>query len=92
MYVYVNSTVSVPYDRYVHVCACKQYIVYYICLFICFNRTNNFSAIWRLSSLPATGLQNLCLVFTAFSIEGSFTCHTHCDTGPPFLRSYPKDL
>ena len=28
---------------------------------------------------------------TAFSSEGSFTCHTYCDTGPPFLRSYPKD-
>jgi hypothetical protein len=27
----------------------------------------------------------------AFSSEGSFTCHTHCDTRPPFLRSYPKD-
>jgi hypothetical protein len=27
----------------------------------------------------------------AFSSEGSFTCHTYCDTGPPFLRSYRKD-
>jgi hypothetical protein len=27
----------------------------------------------------------------AFSSEGSFTCHTYCDTGPPFLRSCPKD-
>jgi hypothetical protein len=34
---------------------------------------------------------DLCLALTAFSSEGSFTCHTHCDTGPPFLRSYPKD-
>jgi hypothetical protein len=25
-----------------------------------------------------------------FSSEGSFTCPTYCDTGPPFLRSYPK--
>jgi hypothetical protein len=33
---------------------------------------------------------NLCLALTAFSSEGSFTCHTYCDTGPPFLRSYPK--
>jgi hypothetical protein len=32
-----------------------------------------------------------CLTLTAFSSEGSFTCHTYCDTGPPFLRSYPKD-
>jgi hypothetical protein len=28
---------------------------------------------------------------TAFSSEGSFTCHTYCDTGPPSLRSYPED-
>jgi hypothetical protein len=34
---------------------------------------------------------DLCSVLTAFSIEGSFRCHIYCDTGPPFLRSYPKD-
>jgi hypothetical protein len=34
---------------------------------------------------------NLCLALTAFSSEGSFTYHTYCDTGSPFLRSYPKD-
>jgi hypothetical protein len=33
----------------------------------------------------------LCLALTAFSSEGSFTCHTYCDKGPPFLRSYQKD-
>jgi hypothetical protein len=33
---------------------------------------------------------DLCLELTAFSSEGSFKCHTYCDTGPPFLRSYPK--
>jgi hypothetical protein len=27
----------------------------------------------------------------AFSGEGSFSCHTYCDTGPRFIRSYPKD-
>jgi hypothetical protein len=67
----------------------------FVCLFICFllSHTSNFSAIWRLSPLPVTGLQifDLCLAFTAFSSEGSFTCHTYCDTWPPFLRSYPKD-
>jgi hypothetical protein len=34
---------------------------------------------------------DLCLALTAFSSEGSCTCHTYCDTGPPFLRPYPKD-
>jgi hypothetical protein len=33
---------------------------------------------------------DLCLALTAFSSEGSFMCHTYCDTGPPFLRSYPE--
>jgi hypothetical protein len=33
----------------------------------------------------------VCLALTSFSSEGSFTCHTYCDTGPPFLRPYPKD-
>jgi hypothetical protein len=33
---------------------------------------------------------DLCLALVAFSSQGSFTCHTYCDTGPPFLRSYPK--
>jgi hypothetical protein len=37
-----------------------------------------------LSPLPVTGL-------TAFSSEGSFMCHICCDTGPRFIRSYPKD-
>jgi hypothetical protein len=57
------------------------------CLFV-LSRTSNFSAIWRLSPLPVTGL---CLALTAFSSEGSSTCHTYCDTGPPFLRSYLKE-
>ena len=35
---------------------------------------------------------DLCLALTTFNSEDSFTCHTYCDTGPPFLRSYPKDL
>jgi hypothetical protein len=57
------------------------------------SRTSNFSAIWQLSPLLVTGLQilDLCLALAAFSSEGSFMCHTYCDTGPPFLRSYPKD-
>jgi hypothetical protein len=58
------------------------------------SRTNNFSAIWRLSPLTATGLQILtyaCFALTTFSSDGSFTCHTLCDTGPPFVKSYSKD-
>jgi hypothetical protein len=32
-------------------------VVMYYCLFVCFESTSNFSAIWRLSPLPVTGLQ-----------------------------------
>jgi hypothetical protein len=35
---------------------------------------------------------DLCLALAAFSSYGSFTCHTYCDMGSPFLRWYPKDL
>jgi hypothetical protein len=34
---------------------------------------------------------DLCLALTVSSSESSFTCHTYCDTGPPFCRSYPND-
>jgi hypothetical protein len=34
---------------------------------------------------------DLCFELAAFSNEGSFTCHTYCDTVPLFLKSYPKD-
>jgi hypothetical protein len=52
----------------------------------------NFSLIWRHHHIRwrAANL-DLCLELTSFRSEGSFTCHTNCDTGPPFLRSYPKD-
>ena len=33
----------------------------------------------------------LCIALTAFSNVVSFMCHTYCDTGPQFLRSFPKD-
>jgi hypothetical protein len=34
---------------------------------------------------------DLCFALTAFSSEGSFTCHTYNYTGLLFLGSYPKD-
>jgi hypothetical protein len=66
--------------------------IWFICFFV-FSRTRNFSAVWRLSPLPVTGLQILpyarCSV--PLSREGSLSCHTYCDTGPRFIRSHPKD-
>jgi hypothetical protein len=36
---------------------------------------------------------DLCIALTAFSSDGSFTCHTFCDMGPRFtsIRSQPKN-
>jgi hypothetical protein len=34
---------------------------------------------------------HVCLALIAFSSECYYTCHSCCDTGPPFSRSYPKD-
>jgi hypothetical protein len=38
----------------------------------------------------ATNL-DLCFALKAFSSEGSFSCHTYCDTGPQFTWSHPKE-
>jgi hypothetical protein len=70
---------------------------YDVCLFVCFLFWVA-RAIFQLSELATVtitgdGVANLdlCLALTVFSSEGSFTCHTYCDTEPPFLRSYSKD-
>jgi hypothetical protein len=34
---------------------------------------------------------DLCFAPTAFGSDGSCTCYTYRDMGPPFLKSYPKD-
>jgi hypothetical protein len=65
------------------------------CFFV-LSRTSNFSAIWPLAvAINGDRAANLdlCLALTAFSSEGSFngTCHTYCNMGHPFLRSYLKD-
>jgi hypothetical protein len=65
----------------------------FVCLFVCFESHEQFFS--YLATVIIAGDRaanlNLCLALTAFSSEGSFTCHAYCDTGPPFLRSYPKD-
>jgi hypothetical protein len=76
MYIWYMKMVSKKWCRY----------LLQLCLFV-LSCTSNFSAIWRLS--PSN--LDLCLALTAFSSKDSFTRHTYCDMGPPFLRSYPKD-
>jgi hypothetical protein len=64
-----------------------------VCLFVCFESHEQFFSYLAILTIAGDRAANLdlCLALTAFSSEGSFTCHTYCDTGPPFLRSYPKD-
>jgi hypothetical protein len=67
-------------------------LVLFVCLLV-YSRTSNFSAIWRLSPLPVSGLQILPYARRSgpLSREGSLSCHTYCDTGPQFIRSHRKD-
>jgi hypothetical protein len=76
-------------------CQCTKFWVHHVC-FCLFGFFWVARAIFQLAGdchhyrWQAANL-DLCLALTAFSSEGSFTCHTYCDTGPPFLRPYPKD-
>jgi hypothetical protein len=66
-------------------------------MFVCFESHEQFFS--YLATVTITGDRaayylDLCLALIclmAFTSEGSFMCHTYCDTGPLFLRSYPKD-
>jgi hypothetical protein len=59
-------------------------------LFICLEQFFSYLAAVIINGDRAANL-DLCLTITTFSSEGSYTCHTCCDTGPTVLRSYPKD-
>jgi hypothetical protein len=71
----------------------KTHVYLLLILFVCFESHEQFFS--YLATVTIAGDRaayfDLCLALTAFSSEGSFTCHAYCDTGPPFLRSYPKD-
>jgi hypothetical protein len=64
-----------------------------VCLFVCFESYVQFFSYLATVTIVGDRASNLdlCLALMTFSSEGSFTCHTYCDTGPTFLRSYPKD-
>jgi hypothetical protein len=71
----------------------KDFKKFLFVLFVCFESHEQFFSYLATVTIAGDRAANLdlCLALTAFSSEGSFTCHTYCDTGPPFLRSYPKD-
>jgi hypothetical protein len=86
--------------RFTHLRKHRQFMIIddgsaFVCLFgfmIVYSPTTNFSAIWRLSSLPASNLYiHSCLALLNFNCGGSFTYHTYYDTGLPLIRSCPKD-
>jgi hypothetical protein len=58
------------------------------CSFDCFDPHEQFFCYLAVVTITGNRAANLdlCLAFTAFSSEGSFTCHAYCDTKPPFLR------
>jgi hypothetical protein len=65
----------------------------WVCLFVCFESHKQFFS--YLAAVTITGDRaanlDLCLALAAFSSKGSFTCHTYCNMGPPYLRLYPQD-
>jgi hypothetical protein len=65
-------------------------LISFICLFVCFEPHEQFFSYLAAITIAGDRAANLDLCL-ALSSEGSFTCHTYCDTGPPFLWSYPKD-
>jgi hypothetical protein len=57
-------------------------------LFVCFESHEHFFS--YLTTVTITGDRDtdldLCLALVAFSSEGSFTCHTYCETGRPYFK------
>jgi hypothetical protein len=69
-------------------------VIWLVCFVsFCSESHEQFFSYLATVAITGDGAANLdiCLALTAFSSEGSFTCNTYCYTGPPFLRSYPKD-
>jgi hypothetical protein len=64
----------------------KWYVLGFVCLHICFELHEQFFSYLATVTIAGDRAANLdpCLALTAFSSEGCFTCHTYCDTGPPF--------
>jgi hypothetical protein len=87
----MQNTLHLPFDS---LKCCIGKLNRYNCLFVCcFEPHEQFVS--YLAAVIIFGDRaaklDLCLTLRGFSSEDSFTCHTYCDTGPPFLRSYPTD-
>jgi hypothetical protein len=62
-------------------------------VFVCLQPYKQFFSYLAAVTITGDRAENvdLCLALMAFSSEGSFTCHTCCDTVPLLIRSHPKD-
>jgi hypothetical protein len=57
-----------------------------VILLVCFEPNKQFFSYQAAVTIVGERAVNLDLCsLTAFSSEGSFTCHTYCDRGPPFI-------
>jgi hypothetical protein len=68
---------------------CSDILHSTVCLFVCFESHEQFFSYLATVTIAGDRAANLdlCLALAAFSSEGSFTCHTYCDTGPPFRKT-----
>jgi hypothetical protein len=98
--IYISSLISkllLHCSYHIHllcdVCFCFCFFCFcffFVCLFVRFQLHEQFFSNLATVTITDDREANLdfCLALTAFRSEGSLTCHTCCDTGPPFLRSY----
>ena len=64
-----------------------------LCLFVWFFPTREFFTYMQTSPLPVKGCKLLTYARHSWplSSEGALTCHTHCDTGLPFIMVFSED-
>jgi hypothetical protein len=66
-------------------------ICLFVCLFIAMVASFRYPVAVTITGGKAANL-DLCLALMTFRSEGSFTCHTYCDTTSRFIRFHLKDL
>jgi hypothetical protein len=71
----------------------EVHLLEFVCLFDYLQPPEQFFSYPAAVTITGDGAANLdlCLALMGFSSEGSFSCHTYCDTLPRFIRSHPKD-
>ena len=72
---------------------CKFLFCLFVCLFGVYRLTREFFTHMETSPLPMKGCKILTYARHSWllSSEGSLACHTHCDTGLPFIMVISED-